>query len=213
MIRAGLFGIGLSTYWPQFDGLKPRLEGYMTQIANRLGEFGAEVIDVGLVDSPASAEEAGIRFRREQAEVVFLYISTYALSSTVLPAVQRAGVPVVVLNLQPVPAIDYEAFNAMSDRGVMTGEWLAHCQACSVPEIANVLGRGGVDFHLVTGHLHDDESWNEIQQWIDAAYLREAMRTNTLGMMGHYYMGMLRRVLRPHGTIGHFWDQHRADRD
>ena len=191
MIRAGLFGIGLSTYWPQFDGLKPRLEGYMTQIANRLGEFGAEVIDVGLVDSPASAEEAGIRFRREQAEVVFLYISTYALSSTVLPAVQRAGVPVVVLNLQPVPAIDYEAFNAMSDRGVMTGEWLAHCQACSVPEIANVLGRAGVDFHLVTGHLHDDESWNEIQQWIDAAYLREAMRTNTLGMMGHYYMGML----------------------
>ena len=163
----------------------------MTQIANRLGEFGAEVIDVGLVDSPASAEEAGIRFRREQAEVVFLYISTYALSSTVLPAVQRAGVPVVVLNLQPVPAIDYEAFNAMSDRGVMTGEWLAHCQACSVPEIANVLGRAGVDFHLVTGHLHDDESWNEIQQWIDAAYLREAMRTNTLGMMGHYYMGML----------------------
>jgi L-arabinose isomerase len=79
----------------------------------------------------------------------------------------------------------------MSDRGVMTGEWLAHCQACSVPEIANVLGRAGVDFHLVTGHLHDDESWNEIQQWIDAAYLREAMRTNTLGMMGHYYMGML----------------------
>ena len=163
----------------------------MTQIASRLAEFGAEVIDVGLVDSPASAEEAGIRFRREQAEVVFLYISTYALSSTVLPAVQRAGVPVVVLNLQPVPAIDYEAFNAMSDRGVMTGEWLAHCQACSVPEIANVLGRAGVDFHLVTGHLHDDESWNEIQQWIDAAYLREAMRTNTLGMMGHYYMGML----------------------
>ena len=48
----------------------------MTQIANRLAEFGAEVIDVGLVDSPASAEEAGIRFRREQAEVVFLYISS-----------------------------------------------------------------------------------------------------------------------------------------
>ena len=68
MIRAGLFGIGLSTYWPQFDGLNQRLEGYMTQIANRLAEFGAEVIDVGLVDSPASEKEAGMRFRREQAE-------------------------------------------------------------------------------------------------------------------------------------------------
>lgn len=191
MTRVGLFGIGLSTYWPQFDGLKERLEGYLATIAARVGQFGAEVINVGLVDSPATSQQAGNRFRREQVEIIFLYISTYALSSTVLPLVQRAGVPVVVLNLQPVPAIDYEAFNAMGDRGAMTGEWLAHCQACSVPEIANVLGRAGVSFHLVTGHLKDDESWAEIREWVDAAYLRDAMRTNTLGVMGHYYMGML----------------------
>lgn len=25
-LRAGLFGTGLETYWPQFDGLKPKLE-------------------------------------------------------------------------------------------------------------------------------------------------------------------------------------------
>ena len=38
----------------------------------------------------------------------------------------------------------------------MTGEWLAHCAACPVPEIANVFNRAGIAFHQITGMLHDD---------------------------------------------------------
>ena len=70
-------------------------------------------------------------------------MATYALSSTVLPVVRRAKVPVIVLSLSPEAAIDYQRFNSLGDRTVMTGEWLAHCQACPVPEIASVLGRAG----------------------------------------------------------------------
>lgn len=40
-------------------------------------------------------------------DLIFLYVTTYALSSTVLPVVQRAKVPVIILNLSPAPAIDY----------------------------------------------------------------------------------------------------------
>jgi L-arabinose isomerase len=121
-----------------------------------------------------------------------LYVTTYALSSTVLPVVQRAKVPVVILNLQPTAAIDYAAFNAMGDRTRMTGDWLAHCSACPVPEIANVLKRGGIRFHQVTGILDDDpECWREIDAWIDAARVANVMSHNRLGLMGHYYNGML----------------------
>ncbi len=190
-IKVGLFGIGLDTYWPQFDGLKARLEGYLGEIDSRLVKSGADVVSAGLVDTPARAEEAGDLFARNDVEIVFLFISTYALSSTVLPVVQRARVPVVVINMQPVPAIDYERFNALGDRGVMTGEWLAHCQACSVPEIASVLGRAEIDFHLVTGHFQDEGCWTELAGWVAAARTRRAMRENHLGVMGHYYMGML----------------------
>ena len=35
-VRIGLFGIGLDTYWPQFAGLKERLQGYVQRVANRL---------------------------------------------------------------------------------------------------------------------------------------------------------------------------------
>jgi L-arabinose isomerase len=45
----GLFGIGLEAYWPQFEGLKPRLEGYLAQVAGKLGRPGVEVCNLGLV--------------------------------------------------------------------------------------------------------------------------------------------------------------------
>ena len=123
-IRVGLFGIGLDTYWAQFAGLKERLEGYQTEIASGLEIQGVEVCNAGLVDNPDKARAAGDWLREKNVEVIFLFISTYALSHTVLPLVQKVGVPVLVLNLQPVAAIDYEHFNALGDRGKMTGEWL-----------------------------------------------------------------------------------------
>jgi len=106
--------------------------------------------------------------------------------------VQRAKVPVVILNLAPAAAIDYEKFNALGDRTAMTGDWLAFCAACPVPEIANVFTRARIDFHQVTGMLHDDPiCWNEVDAWIEAARVAHTMFHNRLGLMGHYYGGML----------------------
>jgi len=144
------------------------------------------------VDTPEKALEAGHAFRQADVDLIFLHVTTYALSSTVLPVVRRAKVPVIILNLQPAAALDYASFNRMGDRTAMTGEWLAHCGACPVPEIANVFNRCGVPFHQVTGMLHDDPpAWSEIDAWIEAARVAHVMEHNRLGVMGHYYNGML----------------------
>ena len=190
-MKIGLFGIGLDTYWPQFPALLPRLQGYQQRVHDRLARPGVEVTDAGLIDTPEKAREAAGVFKRADVDIIFLYISTYALSSTVLPVVQKAGVPVIVLNLQPVAAIDYERFNALGDRGEMTGEWLAHCQACSAPEIASVFNRANIAYHLVTGTLDDAETWAEIDDWVAAAEAASVMRACRVGTLGHYYGGML----------------------
>jgi L-arabinose isomerase len=190
--RIGLFGIGLDTYWPQFKGLKTRLTRYVNQVAKQLERPGVEIVNLGLVDNPLRALEAGHQFRQADVDILFLYVTTYALSSTVLPVVQRAKVPVIILNLSPAAAIDYAAFNRMTDRTAMTGEWLAHCSACPVPEIANVFTRAGIQFHQVTGMLENDpQCWQEIDAWIEAARVAHALFHNRLGLMGHYYGGML----------------------
>jgi len=191
-LRIGLFGIGLDAYWPQFAGLKERLEGYISQVEEKLSRDRVEVINIGLVDNMDRAVEAGRYFRRQDVDLIVLHITTYALSSTVLPVVQRAKVPVIILNLQPEAAIDYESFNRLEDRTQMTGEWLAHCAACPVPEIANVFKRAGIQFHQVTGVLQDDpQCWREIDAWVEAARVAAGMASNRLGLMGHYYGGML----------------------
>jgi L-arabinose isomerase len=74
----------------------------------------------------------------------------------------------------------------------MTGEWLAHCGACPVPEIANVFNRARIPFHQITGLLHDDPPcWDEVDAWLAAARVAHVMFHNRLGLMGHYYCGML----------------------
>jgi len=190
--KIGLFGIGLDAYWPQFAGLKGRLEGYLAKTAAQLRRPGVEVINLGLVDTPPKAFAAGHRFRAADVDLIFLHVTTYALSSTVLPVVRRAKVPVIILNLQPAAAIDYARFNRLGDRTRMTGEWLAHCGACPVPEIANVFHRARIPFFQVTGVLEDDPAcWREVDEWIEAARVASIMEHNRLGVMGHYYGGML----------------------
>ncbi len=192
VVKIGLFGIGLDTYWPQFPGLEARLRGYVDDVARRLARPGTEIVNLGLIDQAERAQAAGHAFRQADVDLIFLYVTTYALSSTVLPVVRRAKVPVILLNLQPEPAIDYARFNQLGDRTRMTGEWLAYCSSCPVPEIANVFNRCGIPFHQVTGLLHDDpHAWGEIEGWIESVRVSSLMEHNRLGVMGHYYSGML----------------------
>ena len=56
----------------------------------------------------------------------------------------------------------------------------------------NVFKRAGVRFHQVTGVLDDDPAcWNEVDAWVEAARVVAGMNGNRLGLMGHYYGGML----------------------
>ncbi|MBD2699903.1 arabinose isomerase [Spirosoma sp. BT702] len=191
-LKVGLFGIGLEAYWAQFDGLQARLEGYLSELAQKMKRPGVEIVNIGMVDTPEKAMHAGHQFRQADVDLIFLYVTTYALSSTVLPVVRRAKVPVIVLNLAPEPAIDYAWFNKLGDRTRMTGEWLAYCSACPVPEIASVFKRSNIPFYQVTGLLRNDPAaWTEIDDWIEAARVVNIMAHNRLGVMGNYYGGML----------------------
>jgi L-arabinose isomerase len=191
-IRVGLLGVGLDAYWSQFNGLEERLRGYVHKVEERLRGPGRDLINFGLVDGPVRALVVGHEARIQDVDILVIYVTTYALSSTILPIVRRAKVPVLVLNLQPTAALDYVAFNALPDRTAMTAEWLTYCSACPMPEIANVFARCGIPFHQVNGALEGDEAcWREIDEWMDAARVAHTLSHTRLGLMGHYYGGML----------------------
>ena len=182
--RVGVFGIGLAAYWPQFDGLLERLEGYQQGVEAHLEAMGAEVVSAGLLDTAQAARQAGAMLAAARVDLVMLYTATYATSSQVLPVVQAVDAPLVILNLQPTRTLDYEAMT--------TGEWLANCSACCVPEIAGAFTRARIPYRTVTGTLLDgDPAWEVLREWLDATHAVHSLRTARIGFLGHTYPGML----------------------
>src|SRR3954453_5718625 len=182
--RVGVFGIGLEAYWPQFEGLRERVAGYQRRVEERIAALGAEVVSAGLVDTAPAAREAGDRFAAAQVDLVLCHAVTYATSSQVLPAVQAAKVPVVLLGLQPTATLDYP--------NTGTGEWLANCAACCVPEIAGACTRAGIRYDTVAGLIDDDDrAWSKVAAWVRAAAVARDLRRSRIGFLGHTYPGML----------------------
>ena len=133
---------------------------------------------------PQAARQAGETLAAARPDLVLLYTATYATSSQVLPTVQAVDAPVVILNLQPTRTLDYEAMT--------TGEWLANCSACCVPEIAGAFTRARIPYRTVTGTLLDgDPAWEALREWLDAAHAVHSLRTARIGFLGHTYPGML----------------------
>lgn len=183
--KIGVFGCGHFMYWGQFPGLHERLLRHQTYFEERLRERGVEVISAGLIDESRPAFEAGDMFRKAGIDFLICYVSTYAISSAVLPVVQRAGVPVLVVSLQPSRAMDYANGTTFMQ--------LEHDNAAGLPEICHALRRARLEpAGIVVGMLYDDEhTWNRIFDWCKIARAYAAVRNARIGMIGHEYEGML----------------------
>lgn len=190
-IKVGLLSVGLETYWPQFEGLLDNLQLHHKRIKVELTGLNTDVVDLGMVDNSLKARITAQQLKNNQVDILFLYVSTYALSSTVLPIAKESNVPIIILNLQPNSSLDYHAFNALKDRGKMTGIWLENCQACSVPEIASVFNRVGIKYTIITGYLDDPGVWTEIKEWTEAGKVCHSIKMCRVGLIGNYYGGML----------------------
>ncbi len=199
--RIGLYSVGLHAYWEQFPGLRERLIEYGVFIEKKMAQW-AEVFNYGLVDTEAEGRKAGEWMNASNVDLVFCHAATYSTSSTVLPVHQACKAPVVFLNLQPTERINYER--------TTTGEWLAHCGACPVPEFANVFNRARIPFRVLNGLLGLDytpaisltnektndrpeaiRAWREIEEWIRAASVPRTLKTSRFGFLGNTYSGML----------------------
>ena len=200
--RIGLYSAGLRAYWKQFPGLEERLIGYGRFIEEQLRLAGAEVWNYGLVDCETAGQAAGEYFNAHNVDLVFAHAATYVTSASILPIHQICTAPVVILNLQPTARIDYAR--------TTTGEWLAHCGACPVPELVNALNRANVDCRVVNGLLGMRETpaisltdentaarpeavraWQQIGEWVKAAAVKRNLRGARFGFLGNTYSGML----------------------
>ena len=199
--KIGLYGVGLKAYWPQFDGLKKRLTDYISFVEKKLSAYG-DVYNFGLVDDEMCGRLAGEFFNSNNVDIIFMYSATYCTSSCVLPIHQICSAPLVILNLQPTAQMNY--------MNTSTGQWLAHCGACPVPEFANALERAGIKCRIINGLLGQSQTpegsetdevtehrpeaikaWKEVYEWCMAAKVKYMFRNARFGFLGNNYSGML----------------------
>ena len=181
--RVGLVAGGLGAYWPQFPDLLPQLQASARRVSERMRALDCDVVDVGFISDATDGARAAEELRVAGCDLIVGFLTTYMTASMLVPVAQRSGAPVLLINLQPTEAMDHATFG--------TGQWLAYCGACPLPEMANAFRRAGIPFRSVSGYLEDERAWARIGRWIKAAGVRGVLRTGRHGLMGHLYPGML----------------------
>lgn len=186
--KVGVFGLGLTAYWPQFAGMKARIEATQQIVERELGACECDVTSAGVVDCDAAALSAGSLFCRTEVDLIVLYLGTYGTSSLALRTIQRRRVPVLLLNLQPAPALDYTR--------ATTEDMLVHCSSCILPELCGVFNRASIPFSLVSGtldaaHPAGAHAWRQVSNWVKAARVACNVQSSRFGFLGHTYPGML----------------------
>jgi L-arabinose isomerase len=181
--KVGLVSGGLGAYWPQFPDLLPQLQRSAARVSERMSALDCDVVDVGFISDAEDGARAAEQLRVAGCDLIVGFLTTYMTASMLVPVAQRSGAPVLLINLQPTEAMDHARFD--------TGQWLAYCGACPLPEMANAFLRCGIPFRSVSGYVEDERAWVKIARWIKAAGVRGALRHGRHGLMGHLYPGML----------------------
>ena len=183
--RVGVFSIALGAYLPQFPSLVPEFEAQYEAFKKTIPDT-VEVIDGGLITTKEQSQAAGDKFRAADVDLVFMQLLTYATSYNMLPAIRDLDVPVILVNVQKLKALDYDHTDIAS--------WLGEGYACgAVGESAADLQRFGKRFDVITGVVEggDSQVQKEIEDWCRAAQVRRRFRDTNIAQIGRPYPGMM----------------------
>ena len=182
--KIGVFGVGYYKYWDQFPGLYDELMVKQEKFISKIPE-SYEVIDFGMIDSPAKAYDAVNVIQSANPDLLFCDMLTYATSGTFGIIIKTMNIPIVLVALQPLQAMDYTKAS--------THMQLANDDICSLPEFAGVALRMGKKVpNMIIGTLEDDPAADrEIEEYCRIAHVLKNLKTAQLGHIGHPINAML----------------------
>ncbi|WPJ97143.1 L-fucose/L-arabinose isomerase family protein [Coraliomargarita algicola] len=183
--RVGLLGIGHHIYWPQFDGLLDEIHRKIGVLQGLIENNEVEVANFGMIDNAQVAYDAIPTIKAADIDLLFVDMATYGTSSTFGVLCREINVPIVLVALQPLEAMDYP--------NGTTYMQLCNDDFCSVPEFTGVAIRFGRKAPpVILGHENNDPiALEEINKWCRIAKVLHSLRTSRIGLMGHVLESML----------------------
>ena len=183
--NVGIFGVGYWKYWDQFEGLLDEMHRKQKKFIDKLTKSNVQVIDFGLIDDAESAYDLVPKLKAANLDLLFCDMVTYATSSTFGVIIRNVDVPVVMVALQPLKALDYSKASTYMQ--------LANDDICSVPEFTGVAARMGKKIpEVIFGTLDDDpEADTEIANYCQIAKVLHDLKNARIGHFGHPIESML----------------------
>jgi L-arabinose isomerase len=183
--KVGLLAIGHQTYWPQFPGLLDEMHRKVAHLKGRIEANGVEVTEFGMLDDATSAYEAVAKVKAADLDILFVDMATYGTSATFGVICREIRIPIVLVAVQPMAAMDYA-------RGT-TFMQLCNDDFCSVPEFTGVAVRFGRKIPpVILGHEEGDPVVDkELKSWCQIAKVLHDLRRARIGLMGHVLEAML----------------------
>jgi len=183
--RVAVFGVGYHFYWNQFPGLLDELRAKLEILIRKIAATGVSVENFGIVDKAQDAYSLLPRLKAADLDLIFCDMLTYATSATFATIIRNIEVPIVLVALQPLSALDYEH--------ATTHMQLANDDFCSVPEFTSVAIRMGKHPpEVILGTLEGDPQADaEIAEWCDIARALHDVRRARIGHFGHPIENML----------------------
>ena len=181
----GVLGVGHHTYWRQFEGLYEKLEEKQAYLITKLDKFGVNITSYGIADKAQHAYELVPKIKGADLDLLFVDMLTYATSSTIGAIFREIHLPIVLVALQPLAAMDYEHGSTFVQ--------LMNDDICSLPEFTGVAVRlGRKPPPCIIGMLHDDKLADvELEKWCAIACVLHDLRRARIGHMGHVLEAML----------------------
>ena len=183
--RIGVFGVGYEKYWEQFPGLSGELVQKQNKLIEKVRNFNCEVVDFGIIDSPSKAYEKNGEIIAANTDLVFCDMLTYATSGTFGIIIKNLQVPLVMVALQPMKAMDYTKASTYMQ--------LYNDDICSLPEFAGVAVRMGKRVpEVIIGTLDNDpDADSQIEEYCRIARVLHDLKNAQLGHIGHPINAML----------------------
>ena len=181
----GIFGVGFHKYWPQFDGLLDELTHKLNIFIDRVKTHEVQVTSFGIADDAESAYAMLPKLKAANLDLVFCHMLTYATSASFGAIVRGLDVPIVLVALQPLKALDYSKASTYMQ--------LCNDDFCAVPEFTGVAIRmGKKPPPVIIGTLEDDPAANrEITEWCNIAMVLHDLKRARIGHFGHPIENML----------------------
>jgi L-arabinose isomerase len=183
--KAGLVGIGHHVYWPQFPGLMDEMVRKQRHVQGLIEAHGVTVADFGMLDTAQATYDAVPKIKAADIDILFVDMVTYGTSSTFGILCRELNVPIVLVAIQPLEAMNYPEGTTFMQ--------LCNDDFCSVPEFTGVAVRfGRRPPPVILGHENNDPHVaRELKSWCGIAKVLHSLRKSRLGLMGHVLESML----------------------